>query len=67
MQALQEKERDLLNLQTEMTVLGVSAQEAASLNKDIKKLKSDMRKLTEENKTLAENFNTERVSSYLWG
>ena len=46
-----------------MATLKVAATEGAELVVRVKSLEHDVKNLTEENKTVSDNFNSERVSS----
>ena len=48
-------------LTDEIAKLGVAAQEGVEAMEKVKELSKSNKSLTEENKTLAENFNSERV------
>jgi len=49
-----------------MAALGVSARDTQILSEEVEKLKGEVKMLTKENKLLAENFNSERVSDNYW-
>ena len=46
----------------ELKNLGSSAKEAEAATAKVKELQAEVKRLTEENKTLSDNFNSERVS-----
>ena len=46
----------------ELSSVGVAAKEGANAMRRVKDLEKEVKSLTKENKTLAENFNSERVS-----
>ena len=49
----------------EMSKLGASASEAAEMAAKIKTLQASVKSMEKENKTLSDNFNSERASNQL--
>lgn len=49
-----------------MSALGVAAKQGMEAATKVKTLETDNKKLTEENKVLTENYNSERVSALLY-
>lgn len=49
-----------------MSALGVAAKQGMEAATKVKTLETDNKKLTEENKVLTENYNSERVSTLLY-
>lgn len=49
-----------------MSALGVAAKQGMEAATKVKTLETDNKKLTEENKVLTENYNSERVSVLLY-
>ena len=62
LKAIAEKDHELEKLVSQLAVLKVAASEGAEMAEKAKTLEHDLKKLTEENKTLSDNFNSERVS-----
>ena len=60
-QELDGSQGDNKKLTDEIAKLGVAAQEGVEAMEKVKELSKSNKSLTEENKTLAENFNSERV------
>ena len=56
------KDEELTRLRAELSSLGIAAKEGVEATHRAKALEKEVKKLTEENKTLADNFNSERVS-----
>ncbi|XP_041373330.1 COP1-interactive protein 1-like [Gigantopelta aegis] len=52
---------EIRKLQAELSALGVAAKEGVEAASKVKYLEKEVKKLTEENKVLVENFNSERV------
>ncbi|KAI0243233.1 hypothetical protein LSAT2_022049 [Lamellibrachia satsuma] len=59
--AIAEKDKELEKQVAQLAVLSVAATEGAELAERVKSLEHDVKKLTGENKTLSDNFNSERV------
>lgn len=56
------KDNEITKLKEELAVLRVTAKASAGAAEKLVQLEKDVKKLTEENKTLTENFNSERVN-----
>nr|XP_034326344.1 myosin-11 isoform X3 [Crassostrea gigas] len=56
-----EKEHELKKVTAELSALGVAAKQGMEAATKVKTLETDNKKLTEENKVLTENYNSERV------
>ena len=52
-------------MSAELAALGVAAKEGIEAAEKVKNLEKEVKTLTKENKQLAENFNSERVSKNL--
>ncbi|XP_067665807.1 uncharacterized protein [Haliotis asinina] len=55
------QETELKKLRDELAALGIAAKEGVEAATKVKDMEKDFKRLTEENKTLTENFNSERV------
>lgn len=55
--------KDLTAARAELSALGVSAQQGMEAAAKVKTLETEVKRLTEENKMLTENFNSERVQT----
>ena len=61
MQERDNKENELSKCKAELAALGVAAKQGVEAATKVKTLETDNKKLTDENKVLTENFNSERV------
>lgn len=66
LQERDEKEHELTKVTAELSALGVAAKQGMEAATKVKTLETDNKKLTEENKVLTENYNSERVSVLLY-
>lgn len=66
LQERDEKEHELKKVTAELSALGVAAKQGMEAATKVKTLETDNKKLTEENKVLTENYNSERVSALLF-
>lgn len=60
-----EKDNELKKVTAELSALGVAAKQGMEAATKVKTLETDNKKLTEENKVLTENYNSERVNPTL--
>ena len=58
---MKKKDAEIERLKQEMSQLGVAAKAAVEQEAKKKELEKECKSLREENKTLSDNFNTERV------
>ena len=64
-QNLSDKEKECTKLQNDLASLGVAAKEGVEAAARVKALEKEVKGLNTENKTLTENYNSERVSTSL--
>lgn len=60
-----EKDNELKKVTAELSALGVAAKQGMEAATKVKTLETDNKKLTEENKVLTENYNSERVKCHM--
>lgn len=60
-QDIKAKDAEIDKLKAELGALGVAAKESVQLASKVKTLEKDAKKMSDDNKTLADSFNSERV------
>ncbi len=61
LQDIKDKDNEIARLAAELAALGVAAKEGVEAAAKVQSLEKEVKTLTKENKTLSDNFNSERV------